>query len=282
MKILLTGASGYIGQYIKKVLKDRSLAFVEGNRNSFDYENIDSIREFYADKSISHVIHLAGSVSNRDCAELFNINIRGLYNLLAVSSEYQIQHVTFVSGNNVYGQYKDSEYNETDICQPEFDNIYGLSKYTGELIVRDYCTNKKIGFAIVRVADVFGPDQKHGNLMKTIIKNLKQNQPLVLYGEGKRVRDYIHVNDVSEGLLYIATNHLLGTYNLGTGTGTSVKQILGIASGIYNDKVTIQHNDIENEDTSSVILSPVKLAKAGFVARYTIEHGMKEILGEDI
>ncbi len=281
MKILLTGANGYIGHFVSNRLSELNIDFVIATRDSFDYDNLSSIRKYWEMENISHVIHLAGSVSNDKSNELFNINIWGLYNLLMVCIEKKVSHFTFVSSNNVYGSNKE-EFEETDKLQPNWTNIYGLSKYVGELIVSDFCGFHNLNFANVRVADVYGPGQRHGNLMKTIVYSIANNKPLVMHGQGKRKRDYIYVEDVADGLIHIATNCLEGEYNLGTGVGTTVEQLLNIANSIYENKLDIQYKTLEDEDTSTVVLNIRKLSDTGFTVKYTLEQGLRKLLKGDI
>lgn len=282
MKILITGANGYIGSYIKKSLESNKIRYIESSRQSFDYLDINNIRTFFYEKNITHIIHLAGSVSNTDSEELFNINLLGLYNLLKVSAENNVRHFTFVSGNNVYGAEQNFAYNENHHPEPSSENIYGFSKYLGELLVKDFCCNQKLIYANVRVADVYGPEQKHGNLLKAIVGNIRDNKELFLYGKGNRERDYIYVKDVADGLVYISKNNLSGVYNLSTGKGTTVKQLLDIVNVIMENNINIKKVDVQTEDTSSVVLEPDKLIREGFCAKYTVEDGLREILKGEI
>ena len=174
MKFLITGSNGYVGEYLNQILEKSNELMVLATRSDFEVLNINQIREFVKEKQITHVIHLAASVSNENSKELFNTNIIGLYNLLKVCKENNVKHFTFASGNNVYGIYKDSSYVEEDNIYTDSNNYYGISKYVGKLLVRDFCKQNNIGFANVRIGDIYGPYQKHGNLLKTIVQNIKE------------------------------------------------------------------------------------------------------------
>lgn len=278
MKLLITGGNGYIASYVKMNLEESEISYVESTRESFDFGDINSIRDFFEKKNITHIIHLAGSISNTDTKELFDINLLGLYNLLKVSSKSKVKHFTFVSTNNIYGLEKNVQYNEIDNANPSSENRYGFSKYLAELLVEDFSQKQKLTYANVRVADVYGPGQKHGNLFKSIVNSVYNEKELVLYGEGIRKRDYIYVKDVAAGLIYISKNNLSGVYNLSTGKGTTVKYLLNLVNELIDRKININKIDVEIEDKSSVVLSPDKLAKEGFYAKYNLEKGLKEIL----
>ena len=133
---------------------------------------------------------------------------------------------------------------------------------------------------IVRIADVYGPNQNHGNLIKGIISNIENKENLKLYGEGKRQRDYIYIDDVIRGLEFIYENNLKGIYNLGTGVGTSVKEIIDIVLKICQNRIDLDYIKVEKEDTSKVILNIGKLKKLGFSCNTTVEEGLKKIIEE--
>lgn len=278
MKTLITGADGYIGGYLKKQFLKDNKDYVESNIDSFDYSDINSIRDFFKSKKIQKVIHLAGVLQNDSFDLLFKVNIYGLYNLLYVCAENNVSHFTFASGNNVYDRLSEKRLTEMDLCKPSFDNRYGFSKYVGELLIKDICSSTDMKYANVRIADVYGAGQKHGNLLKAIMGNAAKSEPLYLYGEGKRVRDYIYVKDVAEGLCYISSKEITGDINLGTGIGTSVKELINITNEICDSALEIKRISVENEDISSVVLDPKKLNDYGFFAKYTVKDGIKEIL----
>jgi len=278
MKTLITGANGYIGKSLIQFMTEQNIQIVPATRKDFDYTDIDSIRCFFNNMSITKVIHLASVMDNQNTQGLFEINVLGLYNLLTVCCENKITHFTFASGNNVYGTKKDLPYEELDICEPDAKNLYGISKYVGELIIKEFCSNHKINYANVRIADIYGPQQKHGNLLKAIVGNAEEGKSLSLYGKGIRTRDYIYISDVVQGLMFISQNELQGEYNLATGVGTDVKHLLTLVNDILDQKLKIENIDVENEDESNVVLNPSKLANSGYSASINVTEGLKKII----
>lgn len=282
MKLLLTGASGYIGNHVcKSIINDKDIELVVANRESFDYDDVKSIKKFLEDnRGITHIIHLAASVSNNG-EDLFEVNLLGLYKFLNIASKNNIKHFIFASTNNVYNSLCEKPICEKQPCEPDLNNKYGFSKYMGELLIKDFCQNRGILFSNVRIADVYGPNQKHGNLIKAIVENVRENKPLQIYGSGKRVRDYIYIQDVVDGLLYITKNKLTGDYNLSTGIGTSVKEILDTVNNIFDNTLEIKKINVDNEDDSMVILDCKKINNEGFVAKYSVEDGFRKIFEEN-
>ena len=279
MKVLITGANGYIGKYVCDCMECCGIEYVRSGRKDFEYLDVASIRHFFKNKGITHVIHLASIVEGSIDA-VFEVNIEGLLNLLSVCAEEKISHFLFASSNTVYAQNTLDSRTE-NIC-PEPQGAYPLSKYVGELMVADYMTKHNISYANVRIGDVFGPRQKYGNLLKAIINNIRLGKPLGLYGQGERTRDYIFIEDVAEGLVHICTKELQGNVNLATGKGTSVKELLDITNSLFENTLVINKVFVEKEDVSKVVLDVSKLRESGFEMKFTVEDGLRKILFEEI
>lgn len=271
-----------MGTYLENLMIFKHEIYYVANRGDFEYRDVNSIRAFFEAKDITHVIHLAGAIDINDSAAIFNTNIEGLYNLLTVCRENKIEYFCFASGNNVYGVYKDIPYSEEDLIYTENRNLYGLSKYIGELLIKDFCTANNIKFACVRIADIYGPKQKHGNLLKALVSSVIRRTPIPLYGEGQRERDYIYITDVVEGLLFISKNDIEGIINLGTGKGTKVKELVHIANVLSNYECGITNVKVDNEDITRVVLDCTKLKSFGFEAKVDIKTGLKQIILEEV
>ena len=119
---------------------------------------------------------------------------------------------------------------------PQPYNHYGLTKYVGEMIVRDQLDGSNTDYAIVRIADIYGPKQRTGALLQAVIGNIVAGNPQKKYGIGDRTRDYTYIDDVARGLAHVAVKRLSGIYNLCTGKGTSVARIIEIAEEISDCK----------------------------------------------
>ena len=244
-----------------------------------DLQNYLEVLDFLKKNKISKIIHLGWKMENNN--EAIYDNIEALNNLLKASEEVQVEKIIFTSTNNVYGtELNGNSFSEEDKTNLDENNKYGISKYLGEELVK-YSMNEKA--CIVRIADVYGPNQNHGNLMKGIISNLENKKNIQLYGEGKRERDYIYIDDVIRGLEFIYENNLTGIFNLGTGVGTSVKRITDIVIDICKNNginTGLDYVQLNKEDSSKVILNVEKLKQLGYCYNVTIEEGLRKIIEE--
>lgn len=276
MSLLITGGTGYIGSKLVQQLKRKNKFIYSVGIKELNLLNYENILDFLKKNNIKKVIHLGWCMENSNNA--IYSNIEALINLIKSCEEIKIENFIFISTNNVYGIKNNGNlFVEEEILNVDKNNKYGISKYIGEKLV-SYTLQEKS--CIVRIADVYGPNQNHGNLIKGIISNIENKENLKLYGEGKRQRDYIYIDDVIRGLEFIYENNLKGIYNLGTGVGTSVKEIIDIVLKICQNRIDLDYIKVEKEDTSKVILNIGKLKKLGFSCNTTVEEGLKKIIEE--
>lgn len=238
--------------------------------------NYGDTLNFLKENNIKKIIHLGWSMSNENSA-IYD-NIEAMSNLIKSCEEVQIEKFIFASTNNVYGtKIKNVPFLEEDRLSPDINNKYGISKYIGEKLAM-YTLEKKC--CIIRIADVYGPGQNHGNLIKAIISNVENKENIKLYGKGERERDYIYIDDVIRGIEFIYENNLSGIYNLGTGEGTSVKKIVDIILNLCQNRIGLDYIETKNEDTSKVVLNVEKLKKLGFNYSINIKEGLRKIIEE--
>ena len=253
MSLLITGGTGYIGKRLTQKLMKKYNSIYSVGIEELDLLNYLEVLNFLKENNIKKIIHLGWKIENGN--GVIYDNIEALNNLVKASEEVQVEKFIFISGNNVYGtKLNGLNFSEEDKENPDESNKYGISKYLGEELIK--CTMKEKA-CIIRIADVYGPGQNHGNLIKTIISNVENKENIKLYGK-----------------------NLSGIYNLGTGEGTSVKKIVDIVLNLCQNRIGLDYIEAENEDTSKVVLNVEKLKKLGFNYSINIKEGLKKIIEE--
>ncbi len=282
MALLITGASGYVGTwFINSLTANEKQNTLCPTHNTFDLNDYETMKVYFQSHSIDSVLHLAACLDSKNDSLLFQSNIVGVYNLLRLCQENNVSYVCFTSGNTVYGENSTHKHLETDSLAPSLKNRYAISKLYGELMVRQILDASPIKYSIVRIGDIYGPMQKTGALLKAVVKNIQSGQPQKLYGIGDRTRDYIYIDDVVAGLKHIIKNNLQGTYNLATGVGTSVSEIVSMAEAVSSCEEETIHVSVADEDHSHIVLNVDKLAKRGFCANMAFSEGLQKILKEE-
>lgn len=201
--ILLTGANGFIGQHLLHFLlkKYHVSAITRGNNNLLK-ENLNWICADLSDPNfisqlpaqIDVVIYLAQSNYYRDfplfAEDIFQVNIQSLFYLLEWSRKVGVKKFLYTSSANVYHQ-SDTLINENSLQCPA--SFYATSKMVAEMLINTYGTY--FSTTILRLFTVYGPKQTKA-LIPTLIDNVRNHQPIKIYGRTGMKLSPIFVSDV--------------------------------------------------------------------------------------
>ncbi|MCG2737333.1 MAG: GDP-mannose 4,6-dehydratase [Candidatus Methanoperedenaceae archaeon] len=238
-KILLTGATGFVGPYLVRELLDRKAQIKvltmdkPGNPTGFEDEitlvrgNITdpgSLKDIMKDADV--VFHLA-AVSNVNYAiahprETFEINATGTLNMLEEARKNNIGKFVYISSSHVYGVPQYIPIDEKHPVSPR--EPYAASKASAEMLVNAYALNYGLKTAIIRPFNMFGRGQSEDFIIPSIIKQAYQKDTIEL-GNITPTRDMLYIKDAINGMLTIA-EHGDGIYNLGSGRETSIKEVV--------------------------------------------------------
>ncbi len=247
-RILVTGGAGFIGSnVVDEYIKQGHKVVIVDNLFSGKKENINKEAKFYKmdirDKKILNILkkekidiinHHAAQISVPDSVKnpAFDaeINILGTLNLLQCAKEAKIKRFIFISsGGTVYGA--NAKLPATEDMPVTADNPYGISKVTGEHYVRFFSNQYNIRYVILRYSNVYGPRQiPHGEagVVSIFINKILKNEPPVIFGRGKCIRDYVYVGDIARANVLALTNATNEAVNIGTGIKTDVNKLYSI------------------------------------------------------
>lgn len=262
---------------------------------NLDLLDAKKLEKVFDKNRIDAVIHLAGyksiEESITDPLKYYENNISGTLNLLKVMKKYSVYNLVFSSSATVYGNFKKVPLVENEELNPT--NPYGRSKFFIEEILRDLCiSNNSWSIAVLRYFNPVGahesgfigenPRGKPNNLLPIIARvALKEIETLKVFGvdyptnDGTGVRDYIHVCDLSAGHVKAIQKVLINSgfepYNLGTGKGTSVFEILETIERVSGGKVPYSIEERRKGDIAESYANPSKaLNELGWTAKKSI------------
>ncbi|NEV65001.1 NAD-dependent epimerase/dehydratase family protein [Thiorhodococcus minor] len=195
------------------------------------------------------------------------LNIIPTLNLIkAIKESGNVPHLIYPSsGGAVYGSVKNKMLiSEANICFPQ--NSYGIQKLTAENYLRLAAQRGILRATVLRISNVYGwllsPSRKQG-FIGTAINQIKSCKPIRLFGNPDNVRDYVYKDDVTKALLLsITSDQDFEIFNIGTGVGTSVNQLIQIIEKILNRKVAIYRDDsIDGENLTDWCVLDASKAK---------------------
>ena len=245
MKILVTGGCGFIGSHVVDAfVDDGHEVVIVDNLSSGTLANKNERARFYRvdictpelDAVIRderpqvihhHAAQISVPLSVRDPLADAEVNIKGTLRLLELSRAYGVKRFVFAStGGAIYGEASKVPTPEDYVPQPS--SPYAISKLSCEHYIRFYEKQHNLGHVILRYSNVYGPRQiPHGEAGVVAIFTealLSKKLPTLNHFPGEpegMVRDYCFVKDIARANLLAANTNRPGTYNIGTGRGTT-------------------------------------------------------------
>jgi UDP-glucose 4-epimerase len=179
------------------------------------------------------VFHLAAQVTIRGSFDRFyedlDTNVMGTARLLRAVDPQRVKWFTFASSMAVYADAPDATpIDESHATRPL--SPYGIGKLAAEGVARQILETRGIPFTALRFFNTFGPGQTYTPYVGVItifVTRLLRGEAPVIFGDGEQRRDFVHVQDIVAGVM-AAPDSTPGTYNLGTGRGTSLNELAAL------------------------------------------------------
>jgi len=311
MRVLVTGGAGYIGSHTVKVLRERGDQVVvldtleQGHRAAIgttplivgSTQDQGLVKEVINDRKIEAVIHFAAYKAAGESmtapAKYFDNNVHGTLRLLQAVRQEGVKYFVFSSTAAVYGTPRTLPVRETDELRPE--SPYGESKLMVEQMLKWFDACHGLRSATLRYFNAAGawPDGRMGedprraaNLVPLVMNAATGRSPDVkVFGtdyptpDGSCIRDYIHVMDLAEAharaLDYLREKDRTDVFNLGTGKGASVLEVLNAARRITGIEIPAQHVARRPGDPVAVFADNTK---AKTVLGWEPKYGLEEII----
>ena len=292
MKILVVGGAGYIGSICTELLLDEGHEAIvfdnlgEGHRSAVDSRarfiqgdlaEREKIQATLSSTRPDAVMHFAASAlvgeSMRDPSKYFRNNISNGLNLLDTMVAAHVQRIVFSSTCAIFGMPERLPIDETAPARPI--NPYGESKLAFEKILRWYDQIHGLKFVSLRYFNAagatgnFGEDHRlETHLIPNVLKVALGQEPHVeIYGndyetsDGTCIRDYIHIVDLARAHILALGAAKSEFYNLGTGGGSSVREVIAICRKITGRTIDTVERPRRAGDPPRLIASSEKIEK---------------------
>jgi UDP-glucose-4-epimerase GalE len=311
LRILVTGGAGYIGSHTVRLLLNQGhdVTVVDnlskGHRHNvpagilheLDVADTAPLADLMRRKRTDAVIHFAGFIAVGESMQVpekyFANNVCGSLSLLTAMVEAGVKQIVFSSTAAVYGNPQTTPILEDFPIQPV--NAYGESKVMVETLLRWFDTIHQVRSVALRYFNASGADpagdlgEEHvpeTHLIPLVLRAVMTLQPMIVFGndydtpDGTCIRDYIHVNDLAQAHI-LAVEHLMAggasdRFNVGTGTGYSVFEVIRAAEQVTGHKVPFKIGPRREGDPPSLVAASRKLQnKLGWKPRSS---GLLEIV----
>ncbi|MDQ6933614.1 MAG: dTDP-glucose 4,6-dehydratase [Candidatus Eremiobacteraeota bacterium] len=301
MRLLVTGGLGFIGShFVRLVLKERrdscvinldAMTYAGNPANLRDIENdpryafargnicdraavntaiargVDAIVNFAAETHVDRSI--------LDAKAFLKTDVLGTHVLLEAAREANVARYLQVSTDEVYGNVPRGSSSETDVLAPR--SPYAASKASGDLQVLAFHATYGMPALVTRGSNTYGPFQHPEKLIPLFVTNLIEDKSVPLYGDGKQIRDWLHVEDHARGILHVLEHGEAGhIYNISGGnlrTNLEITRRLISALGRSFDSHVRYVSDREGHDRRYA-LDGRKIGRLGWQPKIPFEQGL--------
>ena len=248
MKLFVTGGAGFIGsnfirmllndeleqrpdmvtvldfltysgnlQNLESSLKDPRLNFIQGD--ICDISTVESATSGH-DILINFAAESHVDRSINSSLRFVQTNVLGTQVLLEAARKNGVKKFIQVSTDEVYGSIEDGSWDETYSLNP--NSPYAATKAAADLIVRSYWRTHNLDICITRCSNNYGPFQFPEKVIPLFVTNLIDGKNIPIYGDGKNIREWIHVDDHCRGISRVISGGKKGNiYNIGNGNEIS-------------------------------------------------------------
>ena len=305
MKILITGASGFVGKYLTRLLLkhghkiiamgiNNGCFFEQTNITAYDINILDypAILECIKKEQPDGIIHLAAisnvPISWQQPAQTIDVNVIGTINVLKALIENNSKTKFLnIGSSDEYGLAAKTGIPLTEdvLCQPQ--NPYSISKYCAEQMVMQLGIKNGVTVIQMRSFNHFGPGQENGFVTSDFASQIAaiekgEQNPIIKVGDLDVYRDFLFVTDVVEAYASLMEKDVeSGIYNICSGYARKIEEVLNTLVDLSYEDIKIE-KDLKKMRAAEVpffIGNCAKLKKAtGWQPHYDFKRGMEEVL----
>jgi dTDP-glucose 4,6-dehydratase len=303
-RILVTGGCGFIGSnFVRMVLADRPDWRVV-NLDKLTYAGrLENLREVADDPRYSFIRGdicdpAAVAEAMTGCAAVVNFaaethvdrsllgtthfidtDMKGVAVLLDEARRVGLDRFVQISTDEVYGSIEEGSFSEASLLNPA--NPYAASKAGGDRLAHAYWATYKVPVIITRASNNYGPYQYPEKLIPLFVTNALRDQPLPLYGDGRNVRDWLHVSDHCRAILFLIEHGRPGeVYNVAGGNEReNISITRDILRHLGKPETLIRHVADRVGHDRRYSLDASKLRRLGWRPQVLFDRGIEETVG---
>lgn len=304
-RIFITGIAGFIGFHLALTLKKRGdEVFGCDNFNSYydpqlkrqrahqlslqgisvtdcDIVDRNAIENELRVHSITHCVHLAAQAGVRHSLKApesyVHSNLNGFVQILEALRRFPDIKLTYASSSSVYGLNTKTPFSESDpVDQPA--SFYGATKRSNELIAHSYHHIHGLSCTALRFFTVYGPWGRPDMAYFSFTKAILDKEPIVVFGEGKLMRDFTYIDDIVQGTIAaIDLGAGCEIFNLGNNSPVSVIELISTLESLLGEKARLIFQPVPPGDVQTTFADIEKSRQIlGFQPKTSLKEGLQQ------
>tara|TARA_Y100000031_G_C8152179_1_gene352890 strand:+ start:1 stop:948 length:948 start_codon:yes stop_codon:yes gene_type:complete len=300
MKVMVTGGNGFIGRHVVNELALRNIDVI-----SFDIippsqliKGVEYVTGTVMDtftmsrslKSCDAIFHLAAILgvkrADQELLKCMTINIQGTINVLEACILAGVPYILIASSSEIFGDLNSSKIHETSVFNPK--SGYAISKLSAEKYVEGFHKDYGIDYNIVRFFNIYGPGQVAEFVLPRFIKMVQSGISPKIYGDGKQIRSFCHISDVSKAVVDIFLNKKAQNKTFNIGNDLEPITILKLANKIVTmlgaqlKPEFLSFEDSDRNSSREIYNRVPDISKikeyVGYTPKIMLEEGIKDVI----
>jgi nucleoside-diphosphate-sugar epimerase len=286
MRILVTGANGFLGKQLTKRFQEKGYQTVSPREINpkFDVRNKEHVRQL-ENQEFDCVLHLAAKtaidISYSDPELYYEVNVLGTLRMLEFARKKKARFV-YPSSAAVYGPQEVMPISETNYAHPR--NPYGMSKLLAERLAENYAQSFGVKVVALRLFNTYGSGHNPNFIIPKIIKGVKEGKMVFKYGTSSK-RDFVFIKDVllafEKAVEFDQFEKVpFEAFNIGTGVSHSIQELFEIVCNEINSNPETEIHETKQKGGVDESRANVQKArdKLKFEAKYSLQDGIREMV----
>lgn len=311
MRVLVTGAAGFIGSWLTerllergdevvgfdnydpfydRAIKEQNLASARANAGfrmvEGDLRERADVDALFGDREFDAVVHLAAKAGVRpslaDPAGYYETNLIGTTNLLEAMREAGCRRLVFASSSSVYGNNRKVPFQEDDRVDAPI-SPYAATKKAGEELCHVYHAVHGFSILALRFFTAYGPRQRPEMAIHAFTRRLFAGEPIPVFGDGSMERDFTYIDDVVDGVV-AAVDHVMGTetfdiLNLGESEPIRLSRLVSALEQVTGCEATIDRRQVPPGDVDRTFADVSRARRLlGYEPSVGIDEGLRRFV----
>ena len=285
--VLLTGSESFVASFLLKKLKKKfeviGVDYLKKSKNTnYSIDITKKIPKKLYQLKIDYIIHLAAISRDNECAinpiKCFETNVIGTLNLIDYANQKGVKNFIFASTQWVYDFTKQNEikYHNSKINVHNLSSEYALSKAVSEINLKQNFNKTKLNSTILRFGIIYGPRCNNFSAFEAIFFKLI-DQSEILIGSKKTGRNFIHVEDVCDGIIKSINQKGYNIFNLEGDEFINLENLIKKSENILKKKIKIIEKD-KNKPSIRLVSNKYSKKKLKWQPKYNLDKGIKNLL----
>ena len=299
MRVLITGGSGFLGRHLVSAVRAAGHEVLAPRRYELNLETLSGSAPYLDEHvpqpgGIDVLIHSAAyyggiGINASEPATIFAKNTRMAGSVFELARQYQIKKVLPIGSACAYPGYSEGDLKERDFwAGPLHESVeaYGFSKKMQLVAQRAYYKQHRLESNHLIVTNLYGPHdvftEYRSHVLSALIKKFadakQRGENVTLWGDGSPIREFLYVADAAEAIVRaIALPHDLEPINIGTGVGTTIRELAELISRHIGYRGRIEWDTTKPNGTARKVLDITRMkAKLGWSPQWSLERGLAE------